>query len=112
MTTLWSLKQSIISPGCFFPVIAVVFLSVVLSGFFTVLYSMQWGHTKSVDWLTTFLLSMAQSIVFVQPVKVRRRRFVLYSRTRRHIVNNSRFTSQQATGVAEGCDDITAESVI
>jgi len=51
--------------------VSVVFLSVVLSGFFTVLYSMQWGHTKSVDWLTTFLLSMVQSIVFVQPVKVR-----------------------------------------
>ena len=49
----------------------VVFLSVVVSGFFTVLYSMEWGHTKSVDWLTTFLLSIAQSIVFVQPVKVR-----------------------------------------
>jgi len=50
--------------------VLVAFLSVVLSGFFTVLYSMQWGHTKSVDWLTTFLLSMLQSIVFVQPVKV------------------------------------------
>jgi len=50
--------------------ISVVFLSVFLSGFFTVLYSMQWGHTKSVDWLTTFLLSIVQSIVCVQPVKV------------------------------------------
>jgi len=49
---------------------AVVFLSVVVSGFFTVLYSMEWGHEKSVDWLTTFLLSMVQSIIVVQPVKV------------------------------------------
>jgi len=50
--------------------VSVVFLAVTVSGFFTVLYSMEWGRVKSVDWLTTFLLSILQSIVVVQPVKV------------------------------------------
>jgi len=31
---------------------------------------MEWGHQKSVDWLSTFLLSFFQSVVVVQPVKV------------------------------------------
>lgn len=49
---------------------AVVILSVVASGFFTILYSMQWGHEKSIDWLQTFLLSFVQNVLVVQPVKV------------------------------------------
>ena len=49
---------------------AVVFFSVVASGFFTILYSMEWGREKSLDWLCTFVLSFFQSVVVVQPVKV------------------------------------------
>jgi len=50
--------------------LAVVVLSVAASGFFTILYSMQWGHTKSMDWLQTFLLSFVQNVIIVQPAKV------------------------------------------
>ena len=52
-----------VSPVCFF--------SIVSSGFFTILYSMQWGKEKANEWLTTFVLSFFQSVVIVQPIKVR-----------------------------------------
>jgi hypothetical protein len=51
-------------------VCAVVFLTIVVSAFFTILYSMQWGRDKSVQWLTTFLLSFIQNVIVVQPIKV------------------------------------------
>lgn len=51
-------------------VCAVVFLTIVVSAFFTILYSMQWGRDKSVQWLTTFLLSFVQNVIVVQPIKV------------------------------------------
>lgn len=47
-----------------------VFLAIFVSGFFTILYSMQWGKTTSTDWLTAFLLSFVQSAVLIQPIKV------------------------------------------
>ena len=50
--------------------VAVVFLCVVVSGFFTILYSMEWGKKKSLEWLSTFVLSFFQSVIVVQPVKV------------------------------------------
>ena len=35
------------------------------------LYSMEWGKQKSEEWLSTFLLSMIQSAVVVDPILVR-----------------------------------------
>lgn len=46
-------------------------LAILASGFFVILYSMQWGKTKSEEWMTTFLLSSGESMFFVDPVKVR-----------------------------------------
>ena len=46
------------------------FSAVVLSGFFLMLYSMQWGKQKSEEWLTTFLLSFFESVLCLDPVKV------------------------------------------
>ena len=54
----------------YFGVLFVV-LSVAVSAFFTILYSLQWGSIKSTAWLTCFLLSFFQSVVIVQPLKVR-----------------------------------------
>ena len=53
-----------------FLLVPVVFLCVVVSGFFTILYSMEWGKKKSLEWLSTFVLSFFQSVIVVQPVKV------------------------------------------
>ncbi|CAH1258631.1 PKDREJ [Branchiostoma lanceolatum] len=39
-------------------------------GFFIILYSMEWGPEKSNEWLGTILMSMFQSILVVQPIKV------------------------------------------
>ena len=50
---------------------SVCVLAILLPSFFTVLYAMEWGREKSVDWLTTFLLSFFQSVAVVQPIKVR-----------------------------------------
>jgi len=41
-----------------------------VSAFFTILYSFEWGREKSTAWLTSFLLSFAESVILIQPVKV------------------------------------------
>lgn len=45
-------------------------LSVVASGFFTILYAMEWGRETANAWLTSFLLSFFQSVLIIQPIKV------------------------------------------
>ncbi|XP_078594329.1 polycystin-1-like protein 2 [Branchiostoma floridae x Branchiostoma japonicum] len=47
-----------------------VFLSATGSAFFVILYSMEWGAEKSGEWLTSILLSIFQSVLIVQPLKV------------------------------------------
>ena len=47
-----------------------VFLTVSLGGFFTLLYSFEWGGDKSAAWLTAFVLSFFQSVMIIQPIKV------------------------------------------
>lgn len=48
----------------------VVALAVIVSAFFLLLYSMQWGKVKAEEWLTTFILSFIESILLVDPFKV------------------------------------------
>jgi len=48
-----------------------VALSILVSAFFTILYSFEWGRDKSIAWLTAFLLSFFESVVLVQPLKVK-----------------------------------------
>ncbi|KAL3876144.1 hypothetical protein ACJMK2_034016 [Sinanodonta woodiana] len=45
-------------------------LAVVLSAFFIMLYSMQWGKQKSEEWLLSFILSFLESALFIDPFKV------------------------------------------
>lgn len=47
-----------------------VFLSIITSGFFVILYSMEWGQEIAAEWLTAMVLSFLESVVFVQPIKV------------------------------------------
>ena len=47
-----------------------VALSILVSAFFTVLYSFEWGRVKSTAWLTAFLLSFFESVIIIQPAKV------------------------------------------
>ncbi|KAI8489552.1 hypothetical protein Bbelb_327190 [Branchiostoma belcheri] len=44
-------------------------LTTLASGFFLLLYSMEWGRDKSIQWLTAFGLSFLQSMVVVQPAQ-------------------------------------------
>ncbi|XP_078692132.1 polycystin family receptor for egg jelly-like [Branchiostoma floridae x Branchiostoma belcheri] len=48
----------------------IVYGGAMMSGFFTILYSLEWGYNKSTQWLVTFLLSFFQDALVVQPVKV------------------------------------------
>ncbi|XP_061194795.1 uncharacterized protein LOC133202955 [Saccostrea echinata] len=48
----------------------IVFLSVLTSAFFLLLYSMEWGIAKSEEWLSSFLLSFLESLLCVDPLKV------------------------------------------
>ncbi|XP_061173587.1 uncharacterized protein LOC133182755 [Saccostrea echinata] len=43
---------------------------VLVSAFFLLLYSMEWGKAKSEEWLMSFFLSFFESILFVDPIKV------------------------------------------
>lgn len=47
-----------------------IFIAVFLSGFFLILYSMEWGKSKSEEWLLCFFLSFFQSIFLIDPLKV------------------------------------------
>lgn len=47
-----------------------VFVSVGVSGFFTFLYSMEWGREKSLNWLSSMILSIFESVTVIQPTKV------------------------------------------
>ena len=50
---------------------AIVVLAVLTSAFFLILYSMQWGTSKSEEWLSSFVFSFVESLVCVDPLKVR-----------------------------------------
>ncbi|XP_066292702.1 polycystin-1-like protein 2 [Branchiostoma lanceolatum] len=46
-----------------------LFLSSLASAFFLILYSLEWGRDKSIQWLTTFGLSFGHSMFIVHPGK-------------------------------------------
>lgn len=50
---------------------ALVILSTIVSGFITFLYSMEWGKEKSLAWLSSMLLAITESVIVIQPFKVR-----------------------------------------
>ena len=45
-------------------------LAIVSSGFFVILYSMDWGPEKSNAWLTAYVLSFLQGVLITDPIKV------------------------------------------
>lgn len=47
-----------------------VFVAITCSAFFVFAYSMQWGKEKSNSWLIAMSLSVFQSVMIIQPVKV------------------------------------------
>jgi len=47
-----------------------VFISSGVSCFFTFLYSMEWGKEKSINWLSSMILSIFESVTVIQPIKV------------------------------------------
>ena len=48
----------------------VVVVSILVPAFFVILYSMQWGRDRSNAWLTTFFLTIFQSVFVIDPIKV------------------------------------------
>lgn len=57
-------------PKCLYVAYVLIVLSILLSGFFVVLYSMEWGNAKSEEWLKTFFMSFLESLFIVDPIKV------------------------------------------
>ncbi|CAD5126282.1 DgyrCDS14438 [Dimorphilus gyrociliatus] len=45
-------------------------IAALTAAFFTILYSIQWGKEKSLQWLLSFTMSFVYSIMLIQPVKV------------------------------------------
>nr|XP_032812313.1 polycystic kidney disease protein 1-like 2 [Petromyzon marinus] len=56
--------------GCRFLGWGLIVLAVLSSGFFTILYSMEWGPEKANRWLVRFLTTFLMSVVLIQPVKI------------------------------------------
>ena len=56
--------------GCKLVAWSLVCIAVLVSGFFLILYSMEWGKTKSEEWLLCFVLSFVQSMFVIDPLKV------------------------------------------
>ena len=48
----------------------VMSMAVFVSGFFIILYSMEWGKSRSEEWLLCFFLSLFESMFIVDPLKV------------------------------------------
>ncbi|XP_045161835.2 polycystic kidney disease protein 1-like 2 [Mercenaria mercenaria] len=46
------------------------FLGTMVPALFILLYSMEWGKQKSEEWLTTFFMSLLESMFFVDPIMV------------------------------------------
>uniref|UniRef100_UPI00358F3749 polycystin-1-like protein 2 n=1 Tax=Myxine glutinosa TaxID=7769 RepID=UPI00358F3749 len=49
---------------------AIIAVVILLSGFFIILYSMEWGAQKANRWLLRFFISFFLSLLLIQPVKV------------------------------------------
>ncbi|CAF0819785.1 unnamed protein product, partial [Didymodactylos carnosus] len=47
-----------------------VILSILTCSFFIILYSMEWGRSRSNEWLSTMMLSFGQSVLIIDPLKV------------------------------------------
>ncbi len=45
-------------------------LAVVVSAFFLILYSMEWGSSRSNAWLVAFLISLLENVLLADPIKV------------------------------------------
>ena len=60
---------------CRYAAWGIVTLTVFVSGFFLILYSMEWGKTKSEEWLLCFFVSFIESMLLVDPLKVKYSRF-------------------------------------
>ncbi|CAG2212910.1 PKD1L2 [Mytilus edulis] len=54
---------------CRYAAWGIVTLTVFVSGFFLILYSMEWGKTKSEEWLLCFFVSFIESMLLVDPLK-------------------------------------------
>lgn len=55
---------------CIYIAWTIAVLSIAVPAFFVILYSLDWGKTKSLEWMSSLVLSFAQSVVFVQPLKI------------------------------------------
>ncbi|XP_063447743.1 polycystin-2-like protein 2 [Mytilus trossulus] len=55
---------------CRYAAWGIITLAVFISGFFLILYSMEWGKTKSEEWLLCFFMSFIESILLVDPLKI------------------------------------------
>ncbi len=56
---------------CVYIAWAMAVLDIAVCSFFTILYSLEWGASKSNKWLSVFIFSFAESVMVVQPVKVK-----------------------------------------
>jgi len=65
-----SLCNPLLPYWCVYIAWFLIALSILVSSFFTILYSFEWGREKSISWLTAFLLSFLQSVILIQPMKV------------------------------------------
>ena len=67
----WWKKKYPLPYWCAYIAWALAILSSLTGMLFIILYSLQWGKEKADKWLSSLLISTVQSVLLVQPVKVR-----------------------------------------
>ena len=67
-------EKKTMSKGAAYALLAIAWTlclsSILLSGFFVILYSMEWGADKSQAWLIAYVLSFLEGLLIVDPLKV------------------------------------------
>lgn len=63
-------KKFLFPYWCIYVAYLLCFISTGTSAFFTMMYGFQFGKEKSEKWLTAMVVSVFQSVVVIQPVKV------------------------------------------
>ena len=66
-------KKRALPPWCLFIAYGCSALIAVISMFFIIVRGIEFGDVKSQKWLTSILVGFVSSIVFIQPIKVKRR---------------------------------------
>ena len=66
----WWKRKFLLPWWCIYISWTLSILSSLASAIIVIFYSLQWGKTRSEEWLSSLFLSFFQSVILIQPIKV------------------------------------------